>query len=378
MPKPSASGIRHGPRFLAARDATRQIFHLDWKARQLRIATLCMPAIALVLLTGFLLNQMGPALVAAGGAMTVGFGALQRFSQGWSRPMLGALLGMTLSTLAGSLLGHSAWGQVPAAGLLAAVCGLLNVVGTGAWWIALQWNVTLAVAGAYPSGWEAAVGRALLVMAGGGVQWALLAALQRHFPPMEPWPPGRQVPSAWRAVREAIRWNAPDGRYAVRLAVAAMTASALARGTGLPSGYWATMTAVVVMKPTLRETSARGVQRVAGTVLGAGAATLGAALLHPGHPALAVAVLVLAWLSYALQKVSYAALSTAITAYVVTLIALGDTPEVLTALHRVVATLVGSAIALLVDALFWGATHWNRTPWSGWFRRLAHTRRSRG
>ncbi|UPG74204.1 FUSC family protein [Roseomonas gilardii subsp. gilardii] len=329
------------------------IFHLDWKARQIRIAWLCLPAVALTLLAGLLGGHPAGGLVAASGAMSVGFGALQRFSRGWAMPMLVAMLGMAASAAAGSLAGHWLPLLLLLSGLWAAGCGLLTAVGTGAWWLGLQWNIALAVASAFPSSLEHALGRGGLILVGGALQWVILVACRRALPAPQGWPSDLQIPELLESLRLLVSRRNPDRAYALRLACAAMGAVLASRLLDLPNGYWAPMTAVMVLKPRLDETYSRGLQRVAGTLLGAGGATLLAAMLRPGPWALALLVLSMAWASYALQRVNYAALSTAISAYVVFLLALVAMPEPEAASHRILATLAGSGLAFAVDLLGW-------------------------
>lgn len=329
------------------------IFHLDWKARQVRIAWLCLPALALALLAGLLSGHPADGLVAASGAMSVGFGALQRFCRGWAMPMLVAMLGMAASAAAGSLAGHWLPLLLLASGFWAAACGLLAAVGTGAWWLGLQWNIALAVASAFPSSLEHALGRGGLILVGGALQWVILVACRRYLPSPQGWPSDLQIPELLESLRLLASHRNPDRAYALRLACAAMGAVLASWLLELPNGYWAPMTAVMVLKPRLDETYSRGLQRVAGTLLGAGGATLVAALLQPGPWTLAALVLAMAWASYALQRVNYAALSTAISAYVVFLLALVAMPELEAAGHRILATLAGSGLAFAVDLLGW-------------------------
>jgi hypothetical protein len=76
-------------------------------------------------------------------------------------------------------------------------------------------------------------------------------------------------------------------RHAIRLAVAATVALALARALRLPHGYWVPLTALWLLRPDFGSTFTRGVQRYAGTTAGAVLATLFAATVHPGPYALA-------------------------------------------------------------------------------------------
>ncbi|WP_179221798.1 FUSC family protein [Inquilinus limosus] len=70
-------------------------------------------------------------------------------------------------------------------------------------------------------------------------------------------------------------------RQAVRGAVAAVAAYALAEAFGLPKGYWSVLTAVIVLQATLGATLGATVDRLLGTLLGAAFGVTGAVLSGP-------------------------------------------------------------------------------------------------
>jgi uncharacterized membrane protein YgaE (UPF0421/DUF939 family) len=141
-------------------------------------------------------------------------------------------------------------------------------------------------------------------------------------------------------------------RHALRLAVTLAIATALERALALPRGYWVPMTAALVLRPEFHDTFARGAARIAGTLLGAGCATLITHLFHPGP--LALTVLVLGWVGagYALVRASYALFTICITGYVVFLLVLAGLPELAAALDRVMYTVAGGTLALCAYAVW--------------------------
>ncbi|WP_162146135.1 FUSC family protein [Inquilinus limosus] len=70
-------------------------------------------------------------------------------------------------------------------------------------------------------------------------------------------------------------------RQAVRGAVAAVAAYALAEAFGLPKGYWSVLTAVIVMQATLGATLSATIDRLLGTMLGAAFGVVGAVASGP-------------------------------------------------------------------------------------------------
>jgi uncharacterized membrane protein YccC len=144
------------------------------------------------------------------------------------------------------------------------------------------------------------------------------------------------------------------------MAMAVLAGELLYRVLEMPNGYWVPMTVLLILRPAARETVARTLGRLIGTLCGVGLLTLLMALLRPAIPVLVSLIVATAWTCYAFLRVDYAILSLAITIYVVLLFAIGGLPEPLVALHRTAATLLGGVIALLAF-LGIGATRlWRR------------------
>jgi uncharacterized membrane protein YccC len=126
----------------------------------------------------------------------------------------------------------------------------------------------------------------------------------------------------------------------------------------LPRGYWMPMTALLVLKPDFHDTFARGVARIAGTILGAGIATLIVREFAPGSSALAVLVLGCVWGCYAVFRVNYALFTICVTGYVVFILMLSGVGEMTAATIRAIDTVAGGALALTIYAIWptWAAT----------------------
>src|SRR5829696_3701535 len=115
-------------------------------------------------------------------------------------------------------------------------------------------------------------------------------------------PPLRE---AWNTLHANLSFGSAAFRHGVRLAVTLAAVTALAHAFSLPRGYWISLTALIVLKPEFQDTFARGVGRVAGTVLGVTLATVVAATLHPGQATLALLVLACVWSGYAVFRINY-------------------------------------------------------------------------
>jgi uncharacterized membrane protein YccC len=347
----------HRPPFAFARLGSP----LRWNNGGIGTALLCLPAIALSLAVGIAFGQPAGGMVAAGGALSVGFGAFQQLSSLRALPMILAAIGMAISTLVGSVLGAHSLPFALLLGLWAGFCGLATTLGAGAWWTVLQWVIAMLVAGSRPGTLLAGAERAILVLAGGGLQVLIVGAVRSlHLLPEAASQPLPRAPlrTAGRLLRRHLSWRAPTGRYAVVLACSVGGLDLISRELDLPNGYWAPMTLLILLKPAFRDTLKRGVQRILGTLGGAGAATLAAAYLRPAEALTAALVTASAFGAYTLLRVNYLAYSVCITAYIAFMLTLAGIPEPVVAVNRVIGTVAGGVAALAVHSAWTASERW--------------------
>jgi len=334
---------------------------LRWNNGGVGTALLCLPAIALSLAVGIALGQPAAGMVAAGGALSVGFGAFQQLSTLRALPMILAAIGMAVSTLVGSVLGAHFLPFALLLGLWAGFCGLATTLGAGAWWTVLQWVIAMLVAGSRPGALLDGVERAGLVLAGGGLQVLIVTAVRslEWLPEAASQPlPRAPLRTAGRLLRRHLSWRAPTGRYAVVLACSVGALDLVSRELDLPNGYWAPMTLLILLKPAFRDTVTRGVQRILGTLGGAGVATLAAAYLRPTEALTAALVTASAFGAYTLLRVNYLAYSVCITAYIAFMLTLAGIPEPVVAVNRVIGTVAGGLTALAVHSAWTASERW--------------------
>jgi uncharacterized membrane protein YccC len=155
------------------------------------------------------------------------------------------------------------------------------------------------------------------------------------------------IASTLATMRANMTTTTEAGRHALRLAVVATLAEAIAQVTGLHQGRWVALTIFIVLKPDYRSTFSRGVQRALGTALGAALGAVVAELSHPGQGGLIVAAGVSAAAAYALFEVSYLMFSVPLTLFIVMLLALLGMPAVPTAEARIFDTFIGAALGLI-------------------------------
>ena len=322
----------------------------QWQKRRAVRAIPCVFTIAVCLAVGLILGRPDGGMVAAGGAMSVGFGAFQFLGQSRRAPMLWSTLGMAVSALGGSVVGHAGPGWLFNGAWAGFGAGLLLALGPGASWIGQQCAIVALVASGYPAGAEVALARAALILAGGGLQTVVMVGVWKlRFPATNP-----AEKDPFEGGRPALRtlWNAltPSSaafHYAVRLSATLTAATAVQHFSALPNGYWVPMTALIVLKPDFQQTFFRGVERVIGTVVGAGLATLLVHALRLDLATIGMLVVMFAWLGYTLINVNYAVYAVFLTAYIVFLLDFGGLSTHVVALHRTVNTALGGGLALL-------------------------------
>ncbi len=315
-------------------------------------------AVVLALLLGQLTGHPGAGSIAAGSAFTVGFAVFHEALASTILSMAVVTFGIAAATLTGSL--GAEW--TPVVLLLVVIAavnyGLLAGMGNTTSWIGQQCGVFIIVSSYFAQGLHYAVDRTAVVLAGGGLQIVIFAGfnlLHRGARTNNPAPPPilRQVRTRslqlWRAFRDELHWNADITSYVLRLAVTLGLSTALYRELHWRNGYWAPMTALLVLKPKWANTLSRGIARLTGTLVGALICALLAyhPLLH--HWTYFLLIALTAWACFALQAVNYAAFSTFLTMYTVFLFAFGGFSERSAAGLRLANTAIGGGLALLVD-----------------------------
>jgi uncharacterized membrane protein YccC len=152
--------------------------------------------------------------------------------------------------------------------------------------------------------------------------------------------------ASFARLRANLSFQSTAFRHAVRLAVCVGLGDAIGRDVNLERTYWLPMTIAIVLRPDFTATFSRGILRIAGTLAGLLVAT---GLFHflPGGRTseialLAAFVFLLRWAGPA----NYGIFVTALSAFIVLLIAItGVSPKAVIA-ARALNTVLGGAIAL--------------------------------
>ncbi|TNG88480.1 FUSC family protein [Testudinibacter aquarius] len=301
-----------------------------------REAILCVPAIIVVLAFSSLLNPI-MAVVMISTAFSVGLGASHTLcSMRWGA-MIVAVAGMALAAFAGSLLGFYPSVVIVITALLAAACAAIASYDNNWWWVMLQIIIAFLVASYFPNHLEHAALRTVFVLLGGALQIGCTVLLARLIPNI-----AAPLPTT----------NPLAGNLSLRFVCAGAIAVALALYTAqsisLKNDYWAPMSALLILRPTSQDSLKRGINRLTGTVIGCCIATLIIYLFHDNFVILLISLVITVGLAFAMQRAHYGVYSGTVAATIVFLIAVGHGDPIATTEHRLIATLIGGAIAIIV------------------------------
>ncbi len=315
-------------------------------------------AVGLALLLGEWTGHRSAGSIAAGAAFTVGFAVFHEALASTLLSMGLLTLGIASATLAGSLGAFSTPLVLLLCVLAAFNYGLLAGLSNTAGWIGQQCGVFVIISSYFANGLHYALGRTSMVLAGGALQMvtytvARLISRQQGGRSVPSLPVLRQLRTRagqmFRCLREELRTKADTTGYILRLLVTLGLSTALYRELHWHNGYWAPMTALLVLKPEWANTLSRGVARLTGTLLAAGLCALLALHLPFSHRSYFVLIVLTAWGCFALQAVNYALFSFVLTLYTVFLFAFGGFSERSAADLRLINTAIGGGLALLVD-----------------------------
>lgn len=327
-----------------------------WTKRTPGSGVVAVIAVGVALLGGWMSGHLSAGAIAAGGAFTVGFAVFHEALASVLLSMTAATLGIASATFIGSLA--APWTPlVLVVTFVAAVnYGLLAELGPTEGWIGQQSAVFAIVASYFENGPHFAVGRAGMVLLGGGLQmlvfwifYLLKPKARKAGAPRTHKQVPRRLRELWQCLHDEVTINRHSVSYVARLSVVLLTSTALYRYYHVRNGYWIPMTALLVLKPQWGNTLSRGIARMLGTVAGAGFALMLSKLLPFPAWCMPTLVVVSAWGCYALQAVNYAVFSLFITLYIVFLFRFGGFSETAAAHIRLVNTVVGGSLALLMD-----------------------------
>jgi hypothetical protein len=149
----------------------------------------------------------------------------------------------------------------------------------------------------------------------------------------------------WNEVRGRLAWGSPVLSFALVYALAGATALSIGWATMTEHRVWPAVTALILVRPSTRESLAMTLQRTAGTMLGAWAAMFIVERIGDWR-LLAATVLIATFMMAATLKVNYAIFAFFLTAEVVALAVLAGHDVLQTGNDRIAGTLIGAGVAL--------------------------------
>lgn len=306
-----------------------------------RELALCSPAMLLVLLIGSQVDYLH-AVIMIGAAFSVGFGA-SRGLQGyrWGAVIV-STFGMSIAAVVGSIGGQEHISFYLMLVCLSASCAILTSYNSDLWWVSIQIVVAFLVASYYPQNLENALLRGFFTLLGGGLQLIGMLLTARLFPKSADLLPTTNIIPL--SLHKQIH-------FILAVVISVPLALWVAKYAGLSNDYWAAMTALMILKPDNKATFKRMIHRFIGTLLGCCVATLCIYLFHRNYLLLAALLTLTSGTAFATQKAHYALLTSMISATIVLLISFGHGDPLATTEHRIVATLLGGSITLMVSSI---------------------------
>lgn len=337
---------------LIAEDTVAFPWHQRTPVHGLRIAV----PIALALGIGAATGHESAGAIAAGAAYTVGFAAFHEALASDLLSMFLLTLGIASATFFGSIAAQHTWTTLLVVSIAGINYGIASNLGPTAGWMAQQCAVYVIIATYFPNGPKFALGRTSMILLGGAVQM-IVTGIYRAIPAEQrqrrTGPTPQQIVSRLKLLlwefRHNVQLRGSTLGYLLRLIFTLLLCTWVYKHYGVRNGYWAPMTAVLVLRPQWTGTMSRGLARLLGTMVAVGIAWGIAHLGAVPMPVIFAMVVVWAWASYATQAVNYAVFSCFLTLYIVFLFRFGGFSQTSAAHIRLFNTALGGALALAVD-----------------------------
>lgn len=314
-----------------------------------RLGLTCLPVMIMISVVGFLTGHVPAASIAAGGAMTLSFGANKTWGGSSFVMLLITTLGLMLSAWIGTLAGNSVPLYIAGAMLYTGLYVMMANIDSSAWWMLQQWAIAYLIAGYFSDGPLHDAERAALIGLGAALQMLFLAKVYDHtrfrLKALNPhrWFSFLEKNTAGYRKKLHLQWSVMTGIVGMSVVLCA------ARFLDMPNGYWAGMTLLLCLRNHYHDSLGRARSRVIGTLLGGIFAALLLNLLSTQWfivSAFIVCGFISFTLSYSFIQKSYLIYSIVMTMTVVFMISAFTGSERGVALHRIESTALGGAVAI--------------------------------
>jgi hypothetical protein len=277
--------------------------------------------------------------------------------------LLVAIACNAIAALAGNWIGHGTWLSIISMFVVALLGGMASAYGEVPSQIGFIATLVFAVSVGMSAGFKVGV-ESLLEFVLGGLWGMALTLLLWRFERQtgEQTDPGNPDPhpplkhTTWskliKRFTSNLTFHSIIFRHAMRIAIASTIAVALFKILHIDRGYWLIITVLVIVKPVFADTRKRAMQRVIGSVIGGAIAAVLAATIH-NVLILDALLVVFSVLAYSHVNENYTFFTLFLTPFIVLMI---DIVQPSSGWHlafeRIVNTLIGAAVALVVTFLF--------------------------
>jgi ABC-type multidrug transport system fused ATPase/permease subunit len=318
--------------------------------KDLILALYSLPGVLIIYIIGFIFNNAIFASIVAGGAVTAGYGANKKILKYPFAPMIIAVLGMSMCTALGSLLGQFYFWYMLVCILLACLATCVGTVDQNAWWIVLQWSIAFFVGGYYSGDLYAALHRGILILAGGLFQSVcIIFLIKKSSFERSIGNPGKML-IIFKNIYEDIDKKIHFHITIIYTALTILVCFFFITIFDIKYYYWAVMTALVILKPDFIDTLKKASLRLLGTFLGIIIADL-LILWFPSKYIMVFEILASLYVCYVFANHRYAILSTFLTITTVLMFAINGSSGNEIAIDRFIATSVGGISAILIMSL---------------------------
>jgi hypothetical protein len=258
-----------------------------------------------------------------------------------------AAVGSGASLALADLVGPHTWSLVPATLVWVGAWGFLRAAGPSGALVGFATCAVFTIFAGIPLG-DTGLDQLMMWHAFGAVPALVLMVAVRRGPE----PPPRLARHVLEVVRVTARHDSALREHVVRLGGAVAAGTLLYRAIDLPHGYWVALTTLAILQPGEHATELRAIQRAAGT-LGGAALILVITLVTEDRWALVACAGASAFWLYALRERGYFWLVVMLTPtalLMLSVLAFGG--EAIVA-ERVVNSLLGLAIGLLIGEAAW-------------------------
>ncbi len=172
---------------------------------------------------------------------------------------------------------------------------------------------------------------------------------------------GLQPRVIWQIIREVFNIDSQQFQYALRVGVGLALSVFLFKFFNIDHGHWIALTLLIVIQPYYGATRKKGIERIIGTV--AGILVGGVILLLPiGHQSFVVILIFISFFVAYFLRNNYKVGVFFVTIMMVVMMQLSKTGSWELIGWRILSTVIGATLAILISAAFWPVWEKQRFP----------------